>query len=264
MRGVLWMGCAVLAGASVVAAQDREPRTVTTRVRHVSTIVLPATDTIVEVIAGDGEYWDVSASAHVAFIRPLMAGAESNLVILTAAGAVIPLVVVERSDAPVDAVVQLGPANGLTTAPVLAPVAAVAAAARDAAAAWGSVATAEATAAERIEAARVATQAERDAGREAYPRRLQFAYAFAAGDVRGAPFLVEGMWHDGERTYLRTRATSPVLYEFVGDGGALERVTDAVVVSGVVYVVPRVLGPGVLDVGGDRVGWLATPRETGS
>ena len=260
MRGVLWTGCAVLAFAGGVAAQDREPRTVTTRVRHVSTIVLPATDTIVEVIAGDGEYWDVSASAHLAFIRPLMAGAESNLVILTAAGAVIPLVVVERSDAPVDAVVQLGPADG----PARAPVAAVAAAARDAAAAWGSVVTAEATAAERIEAARMATQAELDAGREAYPRRLQFAYAFAAGDVRGAPFLVEGMWHDGERTYLRTRATSPVLYEFVGDGGALARVTDAVVVSGVVYVVPRVLGSGVLDVGGDRVGWLATPRETGS
>ena len=264
MRGVLWTGCAVLAFAAGVAAQDREPRTVTTRVRHVSTIVLPATDTIVEVIAGDGEYWDVSASAHLAFIRPLMAGAESNLVILTAAGAVIPLVVVERSDAPVDAVVQLGPANGPARAPVLAPVAAVAAAARNAAAAWGLVVTAEATAAERIEAARVATQAELDAGREAYPRRLQFAYEFAAGDVRGAPFLVEGMWHDGERTYLRTRATSPVLYEFVGDGGALERVTDAVVVSGVVYVVPRVLGSGVLDVGGDRVGWLATPRETGS
>ena len=62
------------------------------------------------------------------------------------------------------------------------------------------------------------TQAELDAGREAYPRRLQFAYEFLT-DVRGAPFLVEGMWHDGERTYLRTRATSPVLYEFVGDSG---------------------------------------------
>ena len=126
MRGVLWMGCAVLAVAGGAAAQDREPRIVTTRVRHVSTIVLPATDTIVDVIAGDGEYWDVSASAHVAFIRPLMAGAESNLVILTAAGAVIPLVVVERSDAPVDAVVQLGPATGPATAPVAAVAAAAA------------------------------------------------------------------------------------------------------------------------------------------
>ena len=157
MRGVLVvMSCALVAGAAGAAAQDGEPRTVTTRVRHVSTVVLPATDTIVDVIAGDGEYWDVSASAHLVFIRPLMAGAESNLVILTATGAVIPLVVVERSDAPVDAVVQLGPADGPATAPVLAPVAAVAAAARDAAAAWDAVATAEATAADRMDAARLA------------------------------------------------------------------------------------------------------------
>ena len=263
MHGVLLMGCALLVIAGDATAQDDAPRTVTTRVRHVSTVVLPATDTIVEVVAGDAEYWDVSAAAHVAFIRPLVEGAESNLVILTAAGAVIPLVVVERSDATVDAVVHLEPSDGLATAPVLAPVAAVAAAARDAAAAWGSVATAEATAAERVEAARVATQAERDAGREAYPRRLQFAYRWPAGEPRGAPFFVEGMWHDGERTYLRTRATSPVLYEYAGDGGPLGVVTDAAVVGGVVYVVPRVLGPGVLEVGGERVAWVATPRKMG-
>ena len=109
MRGGLLIGCALLASASGAPAQDETPRTVTTRVRHVSTVVLLPSDTIVEVVAGDAEYWDVSASAYLAFIRPLMAGAESNLMILTAAGAVIPLVIVERSDAPVDGVVRLGP-----------------------------------------------------------------------------------------------------------------------------------------------------------
>ena len=59
----------------------------------------------------------------------------------------LPLVVVERSDAPVDAVVRLGPADGLATGPVLASVAAVAAATQEAAAAWASVTTAEASAA---------------------------------------------------------------------------------------------------------------------
>ena len=73
MRSGLALGgvCALLVSA---AAQEDEPRTVTTRVRHVSTVVLPVSDTIVEVVAGDGEYWDVSASAHLAFIRPLIAG----------------------------------------------------------------------------------------------------------------------------------------------------------------------------------------------
>ena len=45
----------------------------------------------------------------MAFVRPLMAAAESNLVILTAAGAVIPLVVVERREGAVDAVVRTAP-----------------------------------------------------------------------------------------------------------------------------------------------------------
>ena len=101
---------------SSAAAQDDEPRTVTTRVRHVSTLVLPRAETIVDVVVGDAEYWDVSASAHLAFVRPLMAGAESNLVILTASGAVLPVVVIERSEGPVDAVVRLGAAVALPRA----------------------------------------------------------------------------------------------------------------------------------------------------
>ena len=264
MRGGLVIGgmWALLATASGAAAQDDAPRTVTTRVRHVSTVVLPATDTIVEVVAGDAEYWDVSASAHLAFIRPLIEGAASNLVILTAAGAVIPLVVVERSDAPVDGVVRLGPTDAPATAPVLAPVSAVAAAERLAADTWASVAAAEASAAERLDAARAATQGELDARREAYPRRLQFAYQWLGeGEPRHAPYLVEGMWHDGERTYLRTRAASPVLYERVD--GELRPVTVATVVGGVVHVVSRVLGPGVLEVGGERWAWVIATRRTG-
>ena len=185
MRGGLLIGsvCVLLATASGPAAQDDAPRTITTRVRHVSTVVLPATETIVDVVAGDGEYWDVSASAHLAFIRPLIEGAESNLVILTASGAVIPIIVVERRDAPVDGVIRVGPAAALVgSGPLLAPVAAVEAAERRAADAWEAVASAEAGAAERLEAVRVATQADLDARREAYPRRLQFEYRWGLGD----------------------------------------------------------------------------------
>ena len=264
MRHGLVIGgcCVLLATGSGAAAQDDAPRTITTRVRHVSTVVLPATETIVDVVAGDGEYWDVSASAHLAFIRPLIEGAESNLVILTAAGAVIPIILVERRDAPVDGVIRVGPAAALVgSGPLLAPVAAVEAAERRAADAWEAVASAEAGAAERLAAARASTQADLDAGREAYPRRLQFEYQWGLVEPRVAPWLVEGMWHDGERTYLRTRAASPVLYEWVD--GTLEPVTVATVVDGVVYVVARVLGRGELDVAGERLPWSVAPRRTG-
>ena len=259
-----WMAVLVaLVGVltSSAAAQDDEPRTVTTRVRHVSTLVLPRAETIVDVVVGDAEYWDVSASAHLAFVRPLMAGAESNLVILTASGAVLPVVVIERSEGAVDAVVRLGAVEGPGTAPVLAPVATVAAAARSSAAAWASVASAEAAAIERVDAARRATQAELDAGREAYPRRLQFVYEFIDREPLAEPFFVEGMWHDGERTYLRTRAVAPVLYE-VAESGTVEAVTVEGMV-GSVYVLPRVLGAGFLAVNGERLVWSMTTRRTG-
>ena len=107
----------------------------------------------------------------------------------------------------------------------------------------------------------MATQAARDADREAYPRQLQFAYAWAGGEPRAAPFFVEGMWHDGERTYLRSRATAPVLYE-QGADGALTAVPMTALVGGVVSVVPRVLGPGVVEVGGERRAWSVTTRAT--
>ena len=64
------VGGAVLALAGSAAAQgirtvvdEGEPIAIVTQVRHTTTVVVPATETIVDVVAGDGEYWDVSASA---------------------------------------------------------------------------------------------------------------------------------------------------------------------------------------------------------
>ena len=56
----------------------------TTRLRHVSTVVLPETAEIVDVVVGDAAQWDVSAAAHLAFVRPLGEGSRSNVVLLTA------------------------------------------------------------------------------------------------------------------------------------------------------------------------------------
>ena len=55
----------------VAAASADAPGTVTTRVRHVTTVALPETAEIVEAVVGDAERWDVSAAAHLAFVRPL-------------------------------------------------------------------------------------------------------------------------------------------------------------------------------------------------
>ena len=267
----LWipmLGC-ILAAAPAAAqglrapvASDAAPLTVSTRMRHVSTIMLPETAEIVEVVAGDPEQWDVSAAAHLVFLRPLVEGARSNVVLLTAAGDVVPVALVESADAAVDAVVRVGTAEAGEAhgEPVLASAEAVEAMAVQAAETWAAVAAAEAQAADRVEAARIAALEQLDESREAYPRQLQFDYRWP-DEAADYPWLVEGMWHDGLRTYLRTRAISPVLHERTADG--LGPVDASAVLDDVLYVVPRVLGSGALEVGGRRLTWTARPRKAG-
>ncbi len=269
MKGWSWVltvGCFLLAGPAAgqglraPGEPEDAPITVTTRVRHVTAIVLPETAGIVEVVVGDAEQWDVSAAAHLAFVRPLVEGARSNAVLLTVGGRIVPLALVESAAAAVDAVVRIGAADAADGGPVLAAAGAVEAAAARAAEAWEAAAAAEARAAERIEAARTAARDRLDADREAYSRQARFDYRWPAAGA-GYPWMVEGMWHDGRRTYLRARALSPTLYE--GVGGELEPVTGVETVGDVLHVVPRVLGAGALEVGGRRLAWTARPRKAG-
>ena len=95
---------AVLAVSASAAAQGirtvtetAEPIPIVTQVRHTTTVVLPATETIVDVVAGDGEYWDVSASANVAYVKPLDAAAASNVTLVAESGRVWALVVSETA-----------------------------------------------------------------------------------------------------------------------------------------------------------------------
>ena len=261
------MGCGLACLALPVSGQEADAPiasvTVVTAVRHVSAVVLPVGVRIVEVVAGDAEHWDVSAAAHMAFVRPLLPGTRSNVLLLTDGGAVLPLVVIEASheDAPdgaVDSVIRIDPPTS-TWGPVLTEVEEVEAARRRVSAAWAAVEGAESRSAERVVAARDAAQAELDAEREGYPRQLHFDYRWpeAAAEY---PWLLEGMWHDGERTYVRLRATSPVFYEATP---GLTRVAGVSVVDDVLYVVPRVLGAGALEVGGRRLPWRVEPRVVG-
>ena len=264
----LMLGCALAAapaagqGLRAPAAPEDAPIEVTTRARHVSTVVLPETAEIVEVVAGDSERWDVSAAAHMVFVRPLVEGARSNVVLLTAAGAIVPLLVVESADATVDAVVRVGTpeATAADAGPVFASRDAAAAMARRAAEAWEAVAAAEARAVERIESARTVARESLDERREAYPRQLHFDYGWpdGSGDY---PWLVEGMWHDGRRTYVRTRALRPVFHAQVD--GEWEPVAVSAVHDDVLHVVDRVLGAGALEVAGQRLRWSAHLRKAG-
>ena len=78
----VWGVVAVFAAAAPSAAgqgirtvlEGEQAIEVRTQVRHTTTVVLPLTETIVDVVSGDADYWDVSAAGHVAYINGLFAG----------------------------------------------------------------------------------------------------------------------------------------------------------------------------------------------
>ena len=207
-RRLMAIGCCGVLAAAPVAAQGirtvadavaEAAITVRTQVRHTTTIVLPRAETIVDVVAGDAAYWDVSAAANVAYVKPLEAGVASNVTLVAESGRVWAILVTESSAEDPDLVVYVeGPAPVEARRDALAFVAGDALAAHQA---EETAARAELKAIDEAAAAAVAAVwAEHDATwtrwRDAYPRRLRFPYQLDAS-ARGAPFFIEALWHDG-------------------------------------------------------------------
>ena len=250
---------AVLALAGSAAAQGvrtvsdaGEPIAIVTKVRHTTTVVVPPVETIVDVVAGDAAYWDVSASANVAYVKPLETGVASNVTLVAASGRVWALLVSESADVDPDLVVYIDPpAAGPGTLGRALPPAFTAAAALEAehahhADARAALQAVEVAATADLATVRAAHAAEAAAWRTAYPGRMQFPYRLDAR-ARAEPFLVEALWHDGRFTYLRARAQeTPALYELTEGEPALvayELHDDGL------YVADHVLGPGRLVIG---------------
>ena len=250
---------AVLAVSASAAAQGirtvtdtGEPIPVRTQVRHTTTVVLPQTETIVDVVAGDAEYWDVSAAANVVYVKPLDANAASNVTLVAESGRVWALLVSKSADADPDLVVYIDPPEQRpgTLARAMPPTF-VAAAELDAQRAELAVAQAELRVVDEASAAELAavrTEHARQAAAwlGAYPGRLEFPYRLEVR-ARAEPFLVEGLWHDGRFTYLRSRAQeTPALFELTDGEPALVAYE---LHDGGLYVADHVLGPGRLVIG---------------
>ena len=232
---------------------EGEPIAVVTQVRHTTTVVVPASETIVDVVAGDGEYWDVSASGYVVYIKPLEATAASNVTLVAASGRVWALLVSESSADDPDLVVYIDPpvvgAGTLGRAMPLAFTAAAELTAEREAHAEARLALAgvEQAAVADVAAVRAEHAARAAAWLGEYPGRIEFPYRLEAR-ARAEPFLVEGLWHDGRLTYLRSRAQeTPALYEYTTDG-AQALVAYQLHDDGL-YVADHVLGPGRLVIG---------------
>ena len=198
-------------GASVLQAEDAPDQIihVNTRIRHTTVIQLPPRENILDFVVGDSEYWHLTGAANLAFLKPIGEGVTTNVALVCESGRIYSFLVAERA-APPHLIVRVG-ADPDTATPAGAAVPAFVARSRVAEyqlmaeQSRAAVHAAQLDAEAQIAAMRQDAAAQVDDFRSTYPTRLQFPYEL--DDKAGRwPFLVQGMWHDGQFTYVRSTA----------------------------------------------------------
>ena len=250
----------------VVEAEDQIVR-IRAKTRHTTVIVLPATETVLDFVVGDSEYWHLTGVANLAFLKPVAEGVTTNVALVCASGRIYSFLVTERGGSDPHLVVRIeaqeqnGP--GIPTArhePAFVARGQVAAYQQMADSAMKTAKAAQVDADSRIADAAALAAVETEAFRADYPTRLKFPYRLADKALKW-PFLVQGMWHDGQFTYLRSNAQeSPALYEIKDGKPAL--VAYDLTEDGL-YVARHLLGDGWLQIGKQKAQWKVEERELG-
>ena len=262
---------AVLTAATCLPAQDTKVLEVTMdettvvelvcRTRHTTVIRLPADEGIADAVLGDSEYWAVQLVANLAYLKPAGAGVETNLALVTRSGRVYSFTARERSNVPPHLAVFVSRAvdPDAPEAKVGSPIHVPAFVAR------AELEVFEEDARAAREQLREATQAALAAQEEGieefrleYPRTMRFPYRLEA-KAREWPFVIEGMWHDGRHTFIRSNAPeAPAVYE--------KRAGQPSMVSyelrDGLYVIGHVVGPGYFQLGKDQRRWFIDDPDT--
>ena len=244
--------------ASVLQVDDAPDQIiqVNTRIRHTTVIQLPAHENILDFIVGDSEYWHMTGAANLAFLKPIGEGVNTNVALVCESGRIYSFLVTERATPP-HLIVRVG-ADPDTAMPTGAAVPAFVARSRVAEyqlmaeESRAAVHAAQLDAEVQIAAMRQDAAAQVDQFRSTYPTRLQFPYEL--DDKAGRwPFLVHGMWHDGQFTYVRSTAQeTPALYE--NRDGQPSLIPYDLEHDGL-FIVRRLVGSGWLQIGRERAGW---------
>ena len=250
----------------VLEAEDQIVQ-IRTKTRHTTVIVLPVTENVLDFVVGDSEYWHLTGAANLAFLKPIAEGVTTNVALVCASGRIYSFLVTESGAGEPHLVVRIearkeaDPRISATRhEPAFVARSQVAAYRQMAESAIETAKAAQVDADARIADAKAAAAGESEAFRAAYPTRLKFPYRLEDKALR-RPFLVEGMWHDGQFTYLRSGAQeSPALYEEKDGQPAL--VAYDLQEDGL-YIARHVLGNGWLQIGKQRAKWRFTAPEIG-
>ena len=277
MKLIRLAGALLLAAATVFAqtdgpvlrvadAEDQIVR-IRAKTRHTTIIVLPATETVLDFVVGDSEYWHLTGAANLAFLKPVAEGVTTNVALVCASGRIYSFLVTERGGSDPHLLVRIEAQEqndpGISTArhePAFVARGQVAAYQQMADSAMKTAKAAQLDADSRIADAAALAAGETEVFRADYPTRLKFPYRLA-GKALKWPFLVQGMWHDGQFTYLRSNAQeSPALYEIKDGKPAL--VAYDLTEDGL-YVARHLLGDGWLQIGKQKAQWKVEKRELG-
>ncbi len=239
---------------------------VRTRVRHTTIIQLPGRENILDFVVGDSEYWHLTGAANLAFLKPISEGVSTNVALVCESGRIYSFLVTEQPGQP-HLVVRIASAaeNDPKVSPTIHQPAFVA---RDQVAAYQQMAeqarqsavSAQTEAEQQIDLVRQEAEVEINSFRAVYPTRLKFPYRLDNKALKW-PFLVQGMWHDGQFTYLRSNAQeSPALYEIKDGKPAL--VAYDLTEDGL-YIARHLLGDGWLQIGKKKAQWKLERQEIG-
>src|SRR5665213_941533 len=209
------------------------------KLRFTTMIILPDQEQILDFVCGDKEFWVVSGTQNLAYVKPAKAGASTNLNLVTASGNVYSFLLTEGT-AEADLKLYVVPDRSMKG---------VGEGARKfyAAAEVDELRHTADAAKKEAEAARdgaAKTIDERvNAFKASYPTHLTFPFRFKANEK---PFFVTAIYTDGTFTYIKSDAPElPALYE-VRDGAP--NLINFLVEHGV-YVVSKLLENGYLSIG---------------
>ena len=93
----------------VSGAEDQEDQIVNIRAktRHTTVIVLPATETVLDFVVGDSEYWHLTGAANLAFLKPVAEGVTTNVALVCASGRIYSFLVTEQGGSDPHLVVRI-------------------------------------------------------------------------------------------------------------------------------------------------------------
>lgn len=227
----------------------------TFRMKHTTLLILPDSEEILLDDTGDRPSWAIVVNHNIASITPLMAGAETNLNIITKAGTVYSFTLKEGGKGPTDLKVfvtvpedQAPPVRKFfSVSEYDGAVQGVEALKRQVSDLQDRLREAETKAAEKVPAVPVV----------AAPVSLHFDYKQVKDEK---PFHVKAVFHDGAFSYIQTAATEKFsIYEMKDGRPSLVQFQ----VEGGLYIVPKVIDEAYLTLGAAKLP-IVRKAETGN